>query len=98
VNKQDLAIDVAVKFFLTQVESEKILNFILDDMTKTLVKNDRVYFRGFGSFTRVKRKARRVRNPKTKRMMIIPVHYTVTFTPSAAFRKKVNPVHHPKTK
>ena len=91
MNKQDLAINVAVKFFITQVESEKIINFILDDITKSLSKNERVYFRGFGSFIRYRRKARRVRNPKTKKMMIIPEHYTVKFTPSAALRKKVNP-------
>ena len=98
MNKQDLAIDVAVKFFITQVESEKILRFILDDIAKSLVKNERVYFRGFGSFTRIRRKARRVRNPKTKKMMVIPPHYTVKFTPSNTLHKKVNPVHHSKAK
>jgi len=98
VNKQDLAINVAVKFFITQVEAGKIADLILDDITKALVKNDRVYFRGFGSFTRIKRQARRVRNPKTKKMMIIPPHYTVKFTPSNTLHKKVNPVHHSKAK
>ena len=95
MNKQDLAINVAVKFFITQVEAGKIVNLILDDITKALVKNDRVYFRGFGVFTRYRRKARRVRNPKTKKMMIIAPHYTVKFTPSNTLHKKVNPVHHP---
>ena len=95
MNKQDLAINVAVKFFITQVEAGKIVDLILDDITKALVKNDRVYFRGFGSFTKERRKARRVRNPKTKKMMVIAPHYTVKFTPAAALRKKVNPVHHP---
>jgi len=105
VNKQDLAISIAVKFFITQVEAEKIVNFMLEDISKSLSKNKRVYFRGFGSFTRQRRKARRVRNFNTKKMMIIPPHYTVKFTPSVALRKKVEPVHHarahlqhPKTK
>ena len=98
MNKQDLAIDMAVKFFITQVEAEKIVNFTIEDISKSLTTNKRVYFRGFGSFTRERRKARRVRNPHTKRMMIIPPHYTVKFTPSAALRKKINPVHHPKKK
>ena len=98
MNKQDLAINVAVKFFITQVEAGKIVDLILDDITKALVKNGRVYFRGFGSFTKERRKARRVRNPKTKKMMIIPPHYTVKFTPSNTLHKKVNPVHHSKAK
>jgi len=89
VNKQDLAINVAVKFFITQVEAGKIVNLILDDITKALVKNDRVYLRGFGVFTRYRRKARRVRNPKTKRMMIIPAHHTVKFTPSGKLKKQI---------
>jgi len=89
VNKQDLAINVAVKFFITQVEAGKIVDLILDDITKALVKNDRVYFREFGVFTRYRRKARRVRNPKTKRMMIIPAHHTVKFTPSGKLKKQI---------
>jgi len=32
MNKQDLAIALAVKFFITQVEAEKMLNFMLDDI------------------------------------------------------------------
>jgi len=98
VNKQDLAIDMAVKFFIPQVEAEKIVNFMLEDISKSLVMKKRVYFREFGSFTREIRKARRVRNPHTKKIMIIQPHYTVKFAPSKALRKKVNPVHHPKTK
>jgi DNA-binding protein HU-beta len=89
VNKEDLSIALAVKFFITQVEAEKMLAHLLDGITKALQKNDRVYFRGFGSFTRERRKARRVRHPKTGKMMIIPAHYTVKFTPSAALRKKM---------
>ena len=89
MNKQDLAIDVAVKFFITQVESEKIVNFILDEITKSLSKNERVYFRGFGSFTREKRKARRVQNPETKKIITIPAHHTVKFTPSGKLKKQI---------
>lgn len=98
VNKEDLSIALAVKFFITQVEAKKIIDFTLDKITADLKKGDRVYFRNFGTFTREKRKARRVRHPKTKKIMIIPAYYTVKFTPSPALRKKVNPVHHPKTK
>jgi len=96
MNKQDLSIALAVKFFITQVEADKLINFMFDGISKSLSMNKRVYFRGFGSFTRERRKVRRVRHPKTKKMMIIPAHYTVKFTPSAALRKKINPVHHPK--
>lgn len=89
MNKEDLSIALAVKFFINQVEAEKILNFILDDITRALQKNNRVYFRDFGSFTREKREARRVRHPKTGKMIIIPTRYTVKFTPSKNLEQKV---------
>lgn len=90
MNKQDLAIDVAVKFFLTQTESEKIIEFVFKKMAEDLKKGKRVYFRGFGTFKKIKRKARSVRHPKTKKMMSIPAHWTVKFTPSEALQKKMS--------
>ncbi|MCD6422847.1 MAG: HU family DNA-binding protein [Elusimicrobia bacterium] len=90
MNKQDLSIDVAVKFFLTQVESEKIIDFILEDITKFLIKNKRVYFRGFGTFTRKRKKARRIRHPGTGKIITIPAYYTVKFIPSKKLQKRMN--------
>jgi integration host factor subunit beta len=44
---------------------EKIVNAILDEITKALVRGDRVELRGFGAFSVKRRDARVGRNPRT---------------------------------
>ena len=91
MNKRDLAVDVAGEFSLTRTESEKIIDYILEDIANFISIDDRVFFRGFGSFTREKRKASRRRHPKTKKMINLPAYHTVKFTPSKALQEKMNP-------
>ena len=44
---------------------EKIVNAILDEITKALSRGDRVELRGFGAFSVKRRDARLGRNPRT---------------------------------
>ena len=44
---------------------EKIVNAILDEITKALSRGDRVELRGFGAFSVKRRDARVGRNPRT---------------------------------
>ena len=44
---------------------EKIVNAILDEITKALSRGDRVELRGFGAFSVKRRDARTGRNPRT---------------------------------
>ena len=44
---------------------EKIVNAILDEITKALARGDRVELRGFGAFSVKRRDARVGRNPRT---------------------------------
>jgi len=48
-------------------------------------------FNGFGAFEVSYRNAREGRNPKTQEPLTIPAHNAVTFTPSDALKKAVNP-------
>ena len=91
MNKSNLAKDIAHEFFIMKTESEKIINFIFQNISDFLSLDERIYFRGFGSFHRVKRKPKRVRHPKTKKIMMIPEHWTVDFTPSKKLETQMNP-------
>jgi DNA-binding protein HU-beta len=82
MNQTDLARAIAKRFFLTQVESKEIIDFILSRITEDLKKGERVYFRGFGSFTKEKRSQKKVRHPKTGKIITIPERTTVDFDPS----------------
>ncbi|MCK5283559.1 MAG: HU family DNA-binding protein, partial [Nanoarchaeota archaeon] len=52
MNQGELALAISKRFFLTQVESQEIIKFILSHVTKDLKKGERVYFRDFGSFVK----------------------------------------------
>ncbi|MCK5493343.1 MAG: HU family DNA-binding protein, partial [Candidatus Omnitrophica bacterium] len=80
-------------FFLTQVESKEIIKFILARVTKDLKKGERVYFRDFGSFVKEKRKSKKVRHPKTGKIITIPEKTIVDFTPSEALINKIISMH-----
>jgi len=82
MNQGDLTLAISKRFFLTQVEAGEIIKFILLGVTKDLKKGERVYLRGFGSFNKEKRESKKVRHPKTGKIITIPERTTVAFNPS----------------
>ena len=87
MNQGELVFAISKRFFLTQVESGEIIKFILSRITENLKKGERVYFRKFGSFDKEKRKSKKVRHPKTGKIITIPERITVDFTPSELLLK-----------
>lgn len=82
MNQEDLANALAKRFFLTKTESKEIVKFIIDKITDDLKRNKRFYLRGFGSFVKEKRAAKKVRHPKTGKIITIPARITIDFNPS----------------
>ena len=89
MNQGDLILAIAKRFFLTQVESREIIKFILSNITEDLKREKRVYFRGFGSFTKEKRSSKKVRHPATGKIITIPKRITVDFDPSKKLLKNL---------
>ena len=89
MNQKELTLAIAKRFFLTQTESREIINFILTAITKDLKKGKRVYLRGFGSFTKEKRSSKKVRHPKTGKLITIPERTTIDFNPSKWLLEKI---------
>ena len=82
MNQGELTLAIAKRFFLTQAESQEIIKFIQAEITGDLKKGERISLRGFGSFTKEKRSSRKVRHPKTGKIITIPERITVDFNPS----------------
>ncbi|OGY84331.1 MAG: hypothetical protein A3I91_05045 [Candidatus Kerfeldbacteria bacterium RIFCSPLOWO2_02_FULL_42_19] len=82
MNQGELALTIAKRFFLTQAESQEIIKFIQAVITGDLKKGERISLRGFGSFNKEKRSSRKVRHPKTGKIITIPERITVDFNPS----------------
>jgi len=89
MNEGQLIRAIAKRFFLTQAETREIIKFILSRITEDLKKGERAYFRGFGSFTKEKRSSKRVRHPKTGKIITIPERTTVDFEPSKFLLKQI---------
>lgn len=45
---------------------------------------------GFGTFKRKHREQKKGRNPKTAQEIVIPAHYTLSFTPGSHFKTAMN--------
>lgn len=65
MNKSDLIEMVAEKAGITKKDSEKAVTAILEGITDTLAKGDKVQLVGFGTFEVRSRKEREGRNPST---------------------------------
>jgi nucleoid DNA-binding protein len=75
---------------LTKKECKEILDFVLNEITTTLVSGGRASFAGFGAFEVAARKERNGRNPKTQELMVIPAKNKPVFRPFSDFKKLVN--------
>lgn len=89
MNEKTISDTIAKQFFLTKVESREIVRLLLSKAAESLKKNERVYFRGFGSFLKVKRSTKKVRHPKTGKIITLPERIAVSFRPSSTFLKKI---------
>jgi len=87
MNQGQLSRAIAKEFFLSKVDAALIVDSILAKMTGSVQKGERVYFRGFGSFTKVIRPGRHVRHPKTGQLIWIPPRLDVDFNPAKGLLK-----------
>lgn len=90
MNEGQLIRIIAKRFFLTQTETKEIIEVALEKVASDLKRGNRFYLRGFGSFTKEKRASKKVRHPKTGKMITIPEKTTVDFNPSESLIRNIN--------
>ena len=88
MNKTELIEFVSKDVTLSKVDAEKAVNSVLDNIKKGTKKSG-VQLIGFGSFTVLKRNARKGRNPQTGEVIKIKASKTVKFKPGAAFKEEL---------
>jgi DNA-binding protein HU-beta len=88
MKKADLVNEVA-KATLTKKEAAEAIEIFLNTIKKTLKKRDKIFISGFGTFSIVKRKARKGRNPKTGEAIKVAAKFTPKFKPARAFKEAV---------
>jgi nucleoid DNA-binding protein len=88
MKKADLVNEVA-KVTQTKKQAAMAIGIFLGVIKKTLKKRDKIFISGFGTFSIVKRKARKGRNPKTGETIKIAPKITPKFKPAKAFKEAV---------
>ena len=90
MNKSDLVSAIAAKTGDTKKGTEEFVNALVDVVTATLKKGEKVQLVGFGSFEVRKRAARKGRNPQTGEEIKISASKSPIFKPGKAFKDLVN--------
>lgn len=89
MNQRTLARALAREFFLTQTETAALLRSLTTRLIRALTTGERVHLIHFGSFHPVHRAAKKVRHPKTGKILTPPAYLTVSFTPAASLKNRL---------
>ena len=92
MNQSQLTRAIAKEFFLSQADAGAIINSILAKIADSLKKDEWVYFKDFGSFTKKTRPGRHVRHPKTGQLIWIPPRLDVNFNPAKGLLKTLSAI------
>ncbi len=89
MNKAGLIDRVARDTRETKVQAARVIDSLLEHVTKALKKGDRASLVGFGTFTVSRRRARTGRNPQTGEPIAIPARRVARFTPGKTLKEEL---------
>lgn len=89
MNKKELVESMAGAAEISKAAAEKALNGMLMAVTGALTSGDKVTLVGFGTFSTVKRSARKAKNPRTGEMINIPAKTVAKFKPGSKLAESV---------
>lgn len=90
MNKSELVKAIAKKAEVTNAAAQAVLEAFVEAVKGSLKKGDKVQLIGFGSFSTVKREARKGVNPQTKKPIKIAAKKVAKFIPGKDLKDLVN--------
>ena len=90
MTKAELVTMVAEKADITKKEAEKSISAVLDSITETLAKGEKIQLVGFGTFEVRERAAREGVNPQTKKKIKIAASKVPAFKAGSALKEAVS--------
>ena len=90
ITRADIADALYNEIGLSRSESSDLLETVIGEITKSLIKGDNVKISSFGSFSIRDKKQRIGRNPKTGEDAAISPRRVLTFRPSNILKNRVN--------
>lgn len=90
MNKKELVDSMAEAADISRAAAEKALNSLLMSITESLTGGDKVTLVGFGTFSTVKRAARKTKNPRTGEPLEVPAKTLAKFKAGSKLAEAVN--------
>ena len=90
MTKAELVEEVATQSELTKKDAEVIVQTVLDSITESLQRGEKIELRGFGSFRIRNRSSRQGRNPKTGSTVVIAAKRVPFFRAGKELRLEIN--------
>ena len=89
MTKADLVNEISKKTGVEKVTVKETIEAFMDTIKTSLISNNNVYLRGFGSFIVKKRAEKTARIISKNTTIIIPEHFIPAFKPSKSFTSQV---------
>ena len=89
MTKADIVNEIAKSTGVEKVLVQTIVEAFMENVRNSLIDNNNVYLRGFGSFIIKKRAQKVARNLSKNTTITIPAHNIPAFKPSKSFVAKV---------
>ena len=89
MTKADIVADIAKKTGVDKTTVLVILEAFMASVKDSLINDENVYLRGFGSFILKKRAQKTARNISKNTTIIIPEHNIPAFKPAKSFMQEV---------
>tara|TARA_B100000513_G_C11840800_1_gene165805 strand:- start:448 stop:744 length:297 start_codon:yes stop_codon:yes gene_type:complete len=90
IGKKEIIENVKVSIGLSSKIIQEIIYDLIDVTIETLVKQQKINIKNFGSFHINHKKQRKGRNPKTKQVFGISSRNVIKFKASDALKQKIN--------
>jgi len=90
MNKQELCTHISKQTHLPKSKIAQVLDATFGEIEKALKKNDDVRMVGFGTWKKIRRKARPGRNPQTGKKLTIGARNVAKFTMSQNLFDAIN--------
>jgi DNA-binding protein HU-beta len=90
MTKADLIAAVAKECKTSKATSERVLNSVVNQLTRCMKRKDKITLTGFGTFHVAKRRARKGRNPQTGAEIQIKAANVPKFKPGKQLKEWVS--------
>ncbi|MBP5626009.1 MAG: integration host factor subunit beta [Bacteroidales bacterium] len=98
MTKAEIVNEVAKATGIEKVTVQTVVEATMESIKASLIKDNNVYLRGFGSFINKERAQKAARNITRQTTMTIPAHCIPAFKPSKSFAAAVKESVKPKSK